>query len=72
MSGTAALHILCHQASTFFFKKKNVHEPRGGKILKSQKISVLYCSLVGQVQAMGLVSVDQNVLRHLFFAFFIF
>ena len=59
MSGTAALHVLCNQASKLCLKKLG-HEPSGGQIVKSQ-----------EVQAMGIISVDQIVLRHLFCANFI-
>ena len=62
MSGTAASHVFCNQAS------KIGHEPSGGQIVKSQEISVfimLSCWI-------GLISVDQIVTRHLFFANSIF
>ena len=44
----------------------------GGQIVKSQKISVFKCSFTGLIKAMGIVSVDQIVARHLFFANSIF
>ena len=51
--------------------KKIGHDPSGGQIVKSQKISVL-CSFAGLIQGMGIVSVYQLELRHLFFGNSIF
>ena len=39
MSGTAASHVFCNQASKIVLKK-NGHEPSGGQFVKSQEISV--------------------------------
>ena len=48
--------------------KEKGHKPSGDQIVKSHKIS----SLAGLVQAMGIVSVDLKVLRHVFVANSIF
>ena len=52
--------------------KKIGYEPSGGQIVKSQKISVFIMLFCWINSRMGLVSVDQIVLRHLFVANSIF
>ena len=52
--------------------KKIGHRPSGGQIVKSHKKAFLYCSLAKLFQAMGIVSVDQMILLHLFVANSIF
>ena len=47
-------------------------EPSGGQIVKSQEISVFIMLSCWIVQAIGFISVDQIVPRHLFFANVIF
>ena len=52
--------------------KKIGHEPSGGQIVKSQKISVFIMLSCWISSSNGLVSVNQNVPRPLLFANFIF
>ena len=54
--------------------KKMGHKPSGVQIIKSHKITdfINYNALAGFVQEMEIVSVDQMLLRHLFFANSIF
>ena len=71
MSGSAAFTRLLSPSVKNVLKKIG-HKPSGGQIVKSQKISVFIMLSSWIRQAMGIVSVDQMVLRHLFFANSIF
>ena len=66
MSGTLALHVFCNQASKLCYKKIG-HEPSGGQIVMTQEIRVFIMLSCQQV-----ISVDQIVLRHIFFSNSIF
>ena len=71
--GPEVCQLLNHYTYINCVKNKIGHKPSGGQIVKSHKISVfILLPCKKKIQAMEIVSVDQIILRHLFFANSIF